>query len=107
MSQGTLYGDIQTRCILPVGIVEAYDLDIAVAAQDAIPKAAFATEKVPAFIGEHGFKLQESIAIIFYCTLNFYYYLPIYFISVIDLTTQYFFITMMKKIHSIKQLSLS
>ena len=69
MSQGTLYGDTETRCILPVGLVKAFNLDVALEKKGAdAHKAAFPNGKVPAFIGQHGYKLQESIAVIYYCT---------------------------------------
>lgn len=76
MSQGTLFGEGSTRCILPIGIIKAYGLDITVSktGSDA-QKAAFPTLKVPAFIGEHGFKLQEAIAVIYYCMYYSNYYL--------------------------------
>lgn len=71
MSQGTLFGDTQTRSVLPVGLVKAFNLDITVEkAGTAAQKAAFPNTKVPAFIGPHGYKLQESIAIIYYCMFS-------------------------------------
>lgn len=69
MSQGTLYGDVQTRCILPVGLVKAFNLDVKLASKDASEfAAAFPSGKVPAFAGPKGYKLQESIAVLYYCT---------------------------------------
>lgn len=67
MSQGTLFGSTETRSILPVGLVKAFKLDIALEKREApAQKAAFPNTKVPAFIGPKGFKLQESIAVLFY-----------------------------------------
>lgn len=74
MSQGTLYGDTETRCILPVGLVKAFNLDVALEKRGAdAHKAAFPNGKVPAFIGQHGYKLQESIAVIYYCTYTLWF----------------------------------
>lgn len=68
MSQGTLYGDVQTRSILPVGLVKAFNLDVKLEKKDApAHKAAFPNGKVPAFIGPKGYKLQETIAVLYYC----------------------------------------
>lgn len=68
MSLGTLYGDVETRCILPVGLVKAFNLDIALSTRESDAfKAAFPSGKVPAFEGPKGYKLQESIAVLYYC----------------------------------------
>jgi elongation factor 1-gamma len=68
MSQGTLFGSTETRSILPVGLVKAFNLDITLSNRgEEAQKAAFPNTKVPAFLGPHGYKLQESIAVIYYC----------------------------------------
>lgn len=69
MSLGTLYGVDETRSILPGGLVRAFNLDVKIVARDseAHVAAGFPTHKVPAFAGPHGFKLQESVAVLFYC----------------------------------------
>lgn len=72
MSLGTLYGDEQTRAVLPVGLVKALNLDVKLekAKTDAHLKA-FPNGLVPAFTGPKGFKLQEAIAVMYYCMLSF------------------------------------
>lgn len=82
MSQGTLYGDVQTRSILPVGLVKAFKLDITLSSRDNDAfKAAFPSGKVPAFVGPKGYKLQEAIAVLYYCMylISFFFYPSIYF----------------------------
>lgn len=67
MAIGTLFGNEQTRSILPVGLVKAFGLDIDVAdAKTDAHLAAFSNGLVPAFVGEKGFKISESIAILYY-----------------------------------------
>lgn len=69
MSSGTLFGSTETRSVLPIGLVKAFNLDVKVEEKlSAAHKAAnFPTQKVPAFAGPHGYKLQEVIAVLYYC----------------------------------------
>lgn len=69
MSLGTLFGIDETRSILPGGLVRAFKLDVKIEARDSAAHVAagFPSHKVPAFLGPHGYKLQESIAVLYYC----------------------------------------
>lgn len=67
MSLGTLFGNGQTRAILPEGIVRAFNLDVKVLPGGSPEHVAnFPLKKVPAFVGPHGFKIHEAIAVIYY-----------------------------------------
>mgnify|MGYP003366637923 CR=1 FL=1 len=68
MAIGTLFGNGQTRAILPTGLVKAFGLDIEFAdSKSEAHLAAFPEGLVPAFVGEKGFKISESIAVLYYC----------------------------------------
>lgn len=64
---GTLYVQECTRVRLPRALIEYYGLDIKIAEADATYKKNFPLAKFPAYIGEKGFKLTETIAISIYC----------------------------------------
>lgn len=66
MSHGTLYANFRIRTLLPAALVEHYKLDVKVAEPPANYKEKFPLGKVPAFVGEKGFKLTETIAINIY-----------------------------------------
>lgn len=78
MSQGTLFGDFQCKAVLPICIIKAYSLDISV--EMAGSKAefnAFSKQRIPSFIGQQGFRLQESVAIIYYCMCCYFHFINI------------------------------
>lgn len=117
MSQGTLFGQSETRSILPVGLVKAFNLDVKLEARgsEAHKAAGFPNEKVPAFLGPHGYKLQEAIAVLYYCKYQeqqFVFFLLFPLAPLSHYSSRYFvqnlpFFSMMKKNYSFKQLSLS
>lgn len=64
----TLYSAPVTRTKVPDGLVKYYGLDVKISTtKDAAYEKAFPMGKFPAFIGEDGFKLTETIAISIYC----------------------------------------
>lgn len=66
MSQGTLYANFRIRTVLPAALVEHFKLDVNVVEPPANYAEKFPLGKVPAFQGEKGFKLTETIAITLY-----------------------------------------
>lgn len=70
MSIGTLYGIGPTRAILPVGLAKVFGLDVEnVESKNGNHLADFPSGLVPAFKGQHGFKISEAIAVNYYCML--------------------------------------
>merc|ERR1712080_448035 len=70
MSQGTLYANHRIRTVLPAALVQHYKLDVNVVEPPSNYAEKFPLGKVPAFAGEKGFKLTETIAITLYL-INF------------------------------------
>lgn len=74
MAIGTLYGNAHTRTIVPCGLVKAFGLDIdIVESKTEAHLKAFPRGLAPAFIGEKGFKISESLAVNYYRMSTFYF----------------------------------
>ncbi|KAG7701931.1 hypothetical protein KL929_000734 [Ogataea haglerorum] len=68
MSLGTLYAGEATRVLAAKGVVKALDLDVKFGEKtDEAFQKNFPLGKVPAFIGPRGYKLNEAIAVLYYC----------------------------------------
>lgn len=70
MSIGTLYSDSVTRTKVPDALVKHFGLDVKIVKPDATYEKNFPLKRLPAFIGNDGFKLTETIAISLYCMYN-------------------------------------
>ncbi|VEU22949.1 DEKNAAC104153 [Brettanomyces naardenensis] len=67
MSLGTLFGSGQTRSIVPEGLVKALKLDVKVLPSKSPEHLKnFPLGKVAAFLGPHGLKIHEVIAVSYY-----------------------------------------
>ncbi|KAG7825794.1 hypothetical protein KL909_001026 [Ogataea angusta] len=68
MSLGTLYAGEATRVLAAKGVVKALGLDVKFGeTTDEAFQKNFPLGKVPAFIGPKGYKLNEAIAVLYYC----------------------------------------
>lgn len=67
MSIGTLYVNEKVRGILPKALVQHLGLDIEIKEPDAVFEKTFPHNKIPAFIGQDGFAINEIIAVSLYC----------------------------------------
>ncbi|KAM3162867.1 Elongation factor 1-gamma 1 [Lachancea thermotolerans] len=71
MSLGTLYGNFRIRTWVPQAIIKKFGLDIKIIApEDNEQQFAkdFPLKKVPGFLGPEGFKLTETMAVMYYLT---------------------------------------